>query len=180
VIVLGIDLGTNRPSVAWVDVSERRPNATVQGQSFARTPKRVRAQVATAFIQGQLRDFAAYGWRHVFIEDPTATGFGKSERGVTNYRTTTLLTAQLHNLTGFAQNLGLEVEHITPRTIGSTLGFGRYPKTLAEYQRRKEKKARTKRWVEVNVDTLQRLTYDDADAITIACAGWFRSKARVK
>ena len=177
-IILGIDLGTIRPSVAWLDVSERRPMATVKGQSFARTPKKVRAQVSTAFIQGQLRDFAAAGHSNVFIEDATTTGFGKGERGVTNYRTTTLLTAQLHNLTGFAQNLGLEVEHITPRTIGSTLGFGSYPKTLTEYQRRKEKKARAKRWVEVHVDTEQRLTYDDADAITIACAGWFRSKWR--
>lgn len=178
-IALGIDLGTIRPSVATVTFGRPRWSATVKHQSFAMVDKRVRPQVALAFLQTMLTDFAATGGKHVFIEDSSTTGFGKGERKVTNYRSTALLTAQLHQLTGFAAGLGLAVEHIRPQTIGAALGFGGYPKTLTESQRRAEKKRRAQRWCAVHVDTIQRLTNDDADAITIACAGWLKSKARM-
>lgn len=177
-IVLGIDLGTIRPAAATLDVSKRRPSAVVISGKFAKCDKRVRPGVAMAWLQQRLTDFAAAGGRHVFIEDGTTTGYGKSERAKTNYRTTSLLTAQLHQLTGFAVSLGIAVEHIQPRTIGVTLGFGSYPKTLTESQRRTEKKERAKQWCSVHVDFEGKLTNDDADAITIAYAGWVRSKAR--
>ena len=177
-IVLGIDLGTIRPAAATLDVSAQRPRATVSAGSFSNCDKRVRPVVAMAWLQQRLTDFADAGGRYVFIEDGTTTGYGKGERAKTNYRTTSLLTAQLHQRTGFAASLGIEVEHIRPQTIGSTLGFGSYPKTLTESQRRTEKKRRAKRWCEVHVDFKGRLTADKADAITIAYAGWVRSKAR--
>lgn len=176
--ILGIDLGTIRPSVAMVTLSRLRWSATVKHQSFAKVDKRVRPQVALAFLQTALSDFAAAGGKRVFIEDSSTTGFGKGERKVTNYRSSSLLTAQLHNLTGYAERLELEVEHIRPQSVGAALGFGSYPKTLTESQRRSEKKRRAKRWVEIHVDITGRLTADDADAVTIACAGWMRSKAR--
>jgi len=178
VIILGIDLGTIRPSVATVTLSRPRWSATVKHQSFAKVDKRVRPGVAMAFLQQRLADFAGAGGKHVFIEDSSTTGFGKGERKVTNYRSSSLLTAQLHQLTGYAVGLGLEVEHIRPQSVGAALCFGSYPKMLTESQRRTEKKRRAKRWCEIHVDTTQQLTNDDADAITIACAGWMRSKAR--
>lgn len=177
-IVLGIDLGTIRPSVATLDVADRRPAATVKSGNFRNCDKRVRPGVAMAWLQQRLTEFAEQGGRHAFLEDSVATGVGKTQRGKTNHRTTSLLTAQLHQLTGFAVGLGIAVEHIEPRTIGATLGFGSYPKTLTESQRRTEKKKRAKQWCSVHVDFEGKLTNDDADAITIAYAGWVRSKAR--
>lgn len=177
-IILGIDLGTIRPSVATVDVSKSRPAAIVRSGNFRKCDKRVRASVAMAWLQNELAAFAMDGGKHAFLEDSVTTGFGKTQRGKTNHRTTSLLTAQLYRLTGFAVGLGIAVEHIAPRIVGSTLGFGSYPKTLTESQRRTEKKRRAKRWCEIHVDVETQLTSDDADAITVAFAGWVRSKSR--
>ncbi len=177
-IILGIDLGTIRPSVATVDVSESRPAAIVRSGNFRKCDKRVRPDVAMAWLRQEVAGFAHAGGKHAFLEDSTTTGFGKTQRRVTNHRTMSLLTAQLHRLTEYAVGLGILVEHIAPRIVGSTLGFGSYPKTLTESQRRTEKKRRAKRWCEIHVDVETKLTSDDADAITVAFAGWVRSKNR--
>lgn len=177
-IVLGIDLGTIRTAAAFLDVSGRRPRATVHPGIFAQCDKSVRPELVTRWLQRELTDFAGMGGRYVFLEDGTRTSYGKTQRKKTNHKTARILTAQLHQLTGFAVGLGIVVEHIEPRTIGATLGFGSYPKTLTESQRRTEKKKRAKQWCSVHVDFEGKLTNDDADAITIAYAGWVRSKAR--
>lgn len=171
-VVLGLDLGTRHPARATLHLGGRKPVLVGSSRGdFRKFDTRVRVEASFAWLERELQLAWASNIRTVAIEDPRSTVTGMVQRGTTNAQAMLLLLQQFAQVSLLAKTMGFTVVAVEPRSVSARIGLKLTPKASVS-QRRREKKAQTKRWVELCVVNGIGLTEDECDAVAIAYAGW--------
>jgi hypothetical protein len=187
---LGLDLGTVNPAGVVLDLSKLRPRVTWRAHGHFPKPEservsratslRLRQRKATQLLTSWIDAAAADGVRHVIVENPETTAFGKRQRGRETYMVGAMLAAQCNEVTGHARARGMEVIHVTPQECMRAMGLklpvcpSRDPKVKRahEHVRRKAKKEQTARFARLCIDGAELLeTEDEVDAASVAWVG---------
>lgn len=170
-IVLGLDLGTVHPAYALLDLRERKPQVMRSARGdFRKVPSKLRMEQSFQWLADVLQVTTGLECSIVAVEDPTRTLQGVMRDKQTNAHSLQWLMAQFHRITERARCMGFKVVTIEPRTVSARLGLKLTPKAPVA-QRRKEKKAQTRKWCHLCVAGATGLSEDECDAVSVAYVG---------